>query len=55
MKKITATQKGTGGSSAGQNTAVHSGSRPGSGKIPIKSSAPAKSQMIRPANKIDNS
>jgi hypothetical protein len=55
MKKVTVSQKGTGGSSASQNTAVHSGSRPGSGKIKTPSSAPAKSQMIRPVNKIDNS
>lgn len=55
MKKITVSQKGTGGSVAYQNTATHSGSRPGSAKIKIPSSAPAKSQMIRPANKVDNS
>ena len=47
-------QKGTGGSSMPQKTAVGSGSRPGGSKIMIPSSNPAKSQQIRPQNKIDN-
>jgi len=45
-------QKGTGGSSAGQGTSTGSGSRPGGGKYPIPSSNPSSKQMIRPKNSV---
>ena len=47
MKAKTAKQSGTGGKSAPQNTATHSGSRPMGSKYPISSSAPAKQQKLR--------
>jgi hypothetical protein len=50
----TVSQKGTGGSSAMQGTSTGSGSRPTGSTFKIPSSNPAKSQQIRPTNKIDN-
>lgn len=47
MKRIVATQKGTGGSSAKINYATGSGSRPKGGNKPIASSAPKNAQKIR--------
>lgn len=52
MKNQVIKQGGTGGSSASQNTATGSGSRPKGGKFPIPSSNPASAQMIRPKNKM---
>lgn len=51
MKAKTAKQAGTGGMSAKINYATGSGSRPGGGKYPISSSAPASQQNIRGGKK----
>ena len=52
MKNTVATQKGTGGSSAMQNTSTGSGSRPKGSNFPIKSTNPSHPQKIRPKNSI---
>ncbi len=51
MKNIVVKQKGTGGSSAGQNTNTGSGSRPKGSNFPIHSTNPSSAQKIRPKNR----